>query len=80
MIENESLLTDVTVLEINEKILDEYWAVRNNYETVFGKLSFSASVAPGSLTNKIKEMSDKLDDYYRQKQRAETRKQELAAV
>jgi hypothetical protein len=76
MIGNESLL-DVTELEIDEKILDEYWAVRDKYEAVFGKLSFSASIAPGALTDKIKKMQNELDDYHRQ-QREERRKSVVA--
>jgi len=80
MSENESLASNVTTLEIEDKVLDEYWDVRDKYEAVFGKLSFADSVSPGPLPDKIKAMTDKLNAYYRQQRRAEKRKPALAAV
>jgi len=56
-------------------IVDAYWKVRKTYEAVFGKLSFSEAIAPGSLTDKITEMQDKLDEHYRlQRDGSRTRK------
>jgi len=56
------------------KLVDEYWAVRKRYETVFGKYDPVAQTAcPAS--ERIKEMQDKLDEHYRlQRDGSRTRK------
>jgi hypothetical protein len=64
---NESLLSDVTVLDTEGlKFLDDYWSVRRKYESVFGKQKITEVFAPRPIADRIKEMQDKLDDYYRQ--------------
>jgi hypothetical protein len=69
---NESLAPE---LDIDEELLDEYVAVMRNYEAVFGKYNpFTRTSRP--LTVRIKEMQDKLDEYYRQQRTPQTEKRE----
>jgi hypothetical protein len=61
------------------KIVEEYWAVRHEYEAVFGKLDIFASATPGSLPEKTREMTAKLEEFRRQ-QRMEKRTAVLVSV
>jgi len=61
------------------KIVEGYWAVRHEYEAVFGKLDIFTSAMPGSLPEKTREMTAKLEEFRRQ-QRVEKRTAELVSA
>ncbi|GBU22122.1 hypothetical protein R80B4_02027 [Fibrobacteres bacterium R8-0-B4] len=71
------LLPEISLEDV--KIVEEYWAVRHEYEAAFGKLDIFASATPGSLPDKTREMSAKLEERRRQ-QRKEKRTPELVSV
>ena len=62
-----------------KKLRDEYWAIRERYEIVFGKYDPFTQSGPRPLSVLIAEMSDKLDEYYSQ-HRKEKRLSELVTA
>jgi hypothetical protein len=63
------------------KLLNEYGNLRKKYESVFGEYDPSPRLrlGPYPLVEEIKDISDKLDEYYRQ-QRIGKRAPELISV
>jgi len=59
-------------------LLKEYGTIRKKYEAVFGKYKPRGGQHPGA--EMIKEMSDKLNEYYRQQQKEEKRTPKLATA
>jgi hypothetical protein len=59
-------------------LLKEYGAIRKKYEAVFGEYRPHIGQYPGA--DMIKEMSDKLDEYYRQQQEEEKRAPKLVTA
>jgi len=47
-------------------IVDEYWKMRDKYDPIFGE--YDTRGGRYTFPEMIKEMSDKLDDYYRKQQ------------
>jgi len=61
-------------------LAEEYKAMLNKYEPIFGKYDKHRRMHI-PIPQRIKEMSDKLDEYYRQQaQKTEKRKPELATA
>jgi hypothetical protein len=47
-------------------LVEEYWKMRDKYDPIFGKYDTQGGRCPFPVM--IKEMSDKLDGYYRDRQ------------